>query len=90
MPLLDLGELRCEPNPMQNILNITFLNKSTANQGLLTITDVAGKSVSQQNILLSAGDNKFTVDALGNIPSGVYIVSLIVNDHVFSSKLLKN
>jgi len=74
---------------MQNILNITFLNKSTANQGFLTITDVAGKSVSQQNILLSAGGNKLTVDALGNIPSEVYIVSLIVNDHVFSSKLLK-
>lgn len=86
----NLGELRCEPNPMQNTLNITFLNKSLATQGLLTIMDVAGKTVFQQNMQLSKGENKLTVDALGSIPSGVYILSLQVKDVAFTSKVLKN
>ncbi len=84
------GELRCDPNPMQNSLRVAFTNTGVEVEGILSLTDLKGASVYQQTVLLQSGENILSMDALEKIPAGVYMVSLKVNDTIISSKVLKN
>lgn len=83
-------ELRCDPNPMQNALRVGFTNAGLTTEGVLSLTDIAGILVHQQAITLQSGENNILLDNLEKIPKGVYMVSLRVNERIFSTKVIKN
>lgn len=86
----NLGELQCDPNPMQNSLRVAFTNIGTESEGVLSLTDFRGALVHQQMVRLQSGENILSIDTLEKIPAGVYLVKLKVNDAIISSKILKN
>jgi hypothetical protein len=85
-----LGELRCDPNPVQNFLRVAFTNTGEELEGTLSLTDIAGTLVYQQAAFLQSGENILVLDNLEKIPAGVYMVSLKVNERIVSSKVIKN
>ena len=62
------------PNPATDKLNIN-ISSSTYNTSTITIIDVYGKTIIQQNINLLVGDNTATI-YVKNLSTGNYVIKL--------------
>lgn len=77
------------PNPFNNALFIT-VESASASDALITVYDVMGKQVSTGTLQVSEGLNTLSVPDAGNLPKGVYYISITVNGQKQTSKLIKN
>jgi hypothetical protein len=68
------------PNPVQNALSIHFSGKS----GILQIYDISGKLLLQKPLT----ENEGSVDFSG-LESGIYIVNVMCDSKIFTSKIVK-
>lgn len=75
------------PNPVNQYMEIVF-NASAHSIGKLTITDVLGKVISQQELQIMGGENKITypADALAN---GYYLYTIQVGNAMVNGKFVK-
>lgn len=81
------NEMTITPNPSSNNVQIKIkINKAGA--GTITVFDAAGKMVLQQKTNLQSGNNSIAVNNITTLKEGYYIVRLLANDEIFSSKLL--
>ncbi|HTA62153.1 MAG TPA: alkaline phosphatase family protein [Bacteroidia bacterium] len=62
------------PVPAKQSLNID-LNSSSANKGEVSIYDVTGRLVKQEDVTIKTGDNNYTID-IQNINSGMYMIKV--------------
>ncbi|MEP7265656.1 MAG: T9SS type A sorting domain-containing protein, partial [Bacteroidota bacterium] len=62
------------PNPVHDLLHVTLLSPAT-NSFNLMITDVMGRTIQQEVVEASVGENKLTVNAHG-LAAGTYVLSL--------------
>lgn len=77
------ANLAVSPNPAHNILQVSWLQTSTA-AVTMTIYDVAGKVISTSTLTTNAGKNKQTLD-ISSLESGMYQV-VISNEKIFGAK----
>jgi hypothetical protein len=76
------------PNPVDNytILNL-FSDKQAA--GVLRVMDNSGRQILTKAIAVNNGNNSIMVDQLGYLPKGIYMVQVLLNNHLYNQKLLK-
>lgn len=78
------------PNPASNNENVTvLLNAENATNSIIRIIDISGRIVNESNQQLNAGINQIPV-AVTSIESGMYIVSVSIDNSVLTQKLIIN
>lgn len=81
------NEITIAPNPSNNSAQIKIkLQKNTP--GYISVIDAAGKTVLYQKATLLAGNNTIVINNITTLSEGYYLVRLIANDEIFTSKLL--
>lgn len=76
------------PNPFGNKINV-LLTSNTYNEGVLRLVDTKGHTVYHEKMSLSIGDHYINLDVDGNLPPGMYILTLTDGRGVKSAKLIK-
>ncbi|NII26831.1 T9SS type A sorting domain-containing protein [Pseudoflavitalea sp. X16] len=73
-----------------------FTNKVWVKVGLisaghvhLSVTDLGGRVIKSMQLLLPAGENTVSVDELGSLPKGTYLLRVTIDDKITSMKLMK-
>ncbi len=79
--------LNVYPTVIQSYATINIQVSERENTSLL-VTDMFGKKVMQQQLLLNAGTNNLTVNGFEKFLKGVYIISLRTGSGIFSSKVV--
>ncbi len=76
------------PNPVDNyaILNL-FADKP--DNGMLRLIDNSGRQILTKSFTITNGNNSIMVDQLGNLPRGVYIIQVMVNNNLYNQKIIK-
>lgn len=88
-PQLGNDVLAVYPNPASNEgLNIAFASNK-AEVAVITITDIAGKTVVVESVQAVVGQNRVKVPT-SSMDSGVYFVSVFLNGTTQNIKLIKN
>ena len=77
------------PNPVIDKLNISIHSDVTSMSSLKVINNV-GQIVFRQSNKLVKGDNLIFISSLSNLPKGIYILQVLINDEVLNVKILKN
>jgi alpha-tubulin suppressor-like RCC1 family protein len=85
-PPLSLGQInqnepKIYPNPTNNLLNIEFENSSLLKN--ISVFNVEGK------LLLEFKNIESTID-ISSLPAGLYLIKMIYEKEVFTSKIIKN
>jgi hypothetical protein len=85
------ASLLAYPNPFNSADEVHLtLESAYAGNGSITVTDMTGRIVRQQNVSLSTGNNNVTVERLNDLKAGVYMVRLAMpNGQAQSLKVLK-
>lgn len=76
------NQINIYPNPIQNIATFEFPKNSLENK--LIISNISGNKIFNKTIY----DNKFNYD-FSNLPSGMYIATIIQDNKTTSKKLIK-
>ncbi len=76
------------PNPVDNY---TILNLYSDKQGAgeLRVVDNSGRQIRTKNITVNTGNNSIMIDQLENLPKGMYVVQAMLNNNLYTVKLLK-
>ncbi|HEV3222849.1 MAG TPA: T9SS type A sorting domain-containing protein [Puia sp.] len=76
------------PNPVDNyaILN---LYASKPDNGMLRLMDNSGRQILTKSFTINNGNNSIMVDQLGNLPKGIYIIQVMVNNNLYNQKIIK-
>jgi hypothetical protein len=84
---IDSGqEVVIAPNPTNGFTQL-FLNSNESSNGVISLFDITGKLVLQQNIALSKGVNILQLD-LSDYKSGLYVLTTQWENRVFQTKLI--
>lgn len=62
------------PNPNEGIFTLELMSNQALN-GLMTMVNIAGKTVKQNNVNMTRGTNKMMINA-SDLPSGIYFVKI--------------
>lgn len=85
-----LNGLNIYPNPTKGIVTINFNAIATGNI-LYSLKDVAGKTILDEKLNVSHGQNNIIIDfAQHHISNGVYFVELQIKDQVIIQKIIFN
>ncbi len=79
-------EVVIAPNPANGFAQV-FLNSTESLNGVISLFDITGKMVFQQNVALSKGANTLQLD-LTEYNSGLYLLTTQWGNRVFQSKLI--
>ena len=79
-------QLTIMPNPTEGSSRIR-MNSSKESQAILSVFDITGKMVYQENFALVKGENLRELD-MSSRPSGLYLVQLKQGDTLFRTKLI--
>lgn len=84
-----VGRLSVSPNPFYDNLRVSVHHEGENEQGLLEVHDPQGKVISSKSILLAPGENTLELEGLGNLPAGVYNISLVAARGVYVGQAIK-
>jgi hypothetical protein len=76
------------PSPFTDKVNITVANEK-ATRTEVEIFDNAGKLVVKYARVVNQGINNITIENLGKLAPGVYIIKVKLDENVFTRKLIK-
>jgi hypothetical protein len=78
------------PNPIENNLTIELESIETGVAKLL-VTDMAGKTVSEIELNIGIGYNKFDINNFAHINKGIYLINVVTNGTtIYQNKFIKN
>jgi hypothetical protein len=81
--------VKVAPNPVSERLNVTF-NSNEQFNAQITVSDLAGRQISAQNVQILRGGNNLDVQ-MSNVNSGIYFVQMRqTNRLMFTEKVVKN
>ena len=85
-----ISDLFVFPNPAQEhaIVSFSLKENEPVSIGVFDVTGRKVQAVLEEN--LSAGEHKFDIPFGGKLKAGMYFITLIVNNHVLSQKLIVN
>jgi hypothetical protein len=79
-------ELSVHPNPFNNTIHISY-NGKNQEEAVVSLTDISGRSILNQSIVLQNGTNSINVP---QIAAGTYILSIKDrNGNVYTNKMIK-
>ncbi len=81
------NNLKIFPNPTSDLINISFDALTNAN-GEISISNTIGDVVYKQSIEASAGGNSWKID-LGENASGVYFITIKIDDQFITKQIIK-
>jgi Metallo-peptidase family M12/Secretion system C-terminal sorting domain/Reprolysin family propeptide len=81
-----ISEFKTTPNPAQDLFQIQF-DTDTALEAQLIITDLTGRTASQQRIQANEGHNRIQVP-VQDLGEGLYYVTLRAGDQILTEKLI--
>ena len=82
--------LKCFPNPFSDGFMLTFDAVQTDESALLTVSDLTGRVLRQQNVYVAPGRNLFNVTDMADLPAGNYTASLTVSEQPHTVKVVKS
>jgi len=77
------------PNPFISNLKV-YLNSNDDEAASIKIISLNGSTAVSRSLDIKKGDNIITVDNLGNLPKGVYLIKLDSKTGTLTRKILKN
>ena len=77
--------LQLSPNPANNMVYIGFSDPGFNGEAIIYLYNIVGERKLEKKVLLSG---QYELDIM-NIPPGIYIVNVIMDDHTFTGKLVK-
>ncbi len=77
-----------KPNPFVSYIDVSVQLKA-ASVITARLSDQSGRLVYSHNFGGQVGENKLTLDNVGNLRSGIYILELTVDDEIIREKLVK-
>ncbi len=81
-------KLMAYPNPFENKLKID-VNTTLSSNATITLIDVQGKQIVQQNEQLQVGKNTIMLNQLNSLTAGLYLLQINQNGKISSIKLMK-
>ena len=76
------------PNPVDNYA-IVNLYSDKPGSGVIRLIDEAGRQILTKSFTVMAGNNNLTVDQLGHLPKGIYVVQVMLNNNLYNQKIVK-
>ena len=76
------------PNPVDNYAILNLYTEKPDN-GMLRLIDNSGRQILTRSITVTNGNNSIMVDQLGNLPRGIYIIQVMVNNNLYNQKIIK-
>jgi len=83
----DNTAIRIAPNPAKDIAFVSFDNSVFQNDVTVTVNDLTGRSIQENNVHLARGVNNIKLD-LENIPAGMYLVNITNGKESATQKLV--
>ena len=84
----DVFEVNISPNPVKDILSISFKLASLSDIRII-VFDELGRVVKKEKVVKGyAGNNKLSLD-VSNLHSGIYFVSLNINNEIVTNQIFK-
>jgi hypothetical protein len=80
------SDLSLYPNPNNGNFNLNFVAEG-AGSATLFVADLTGKTVTNQTITLTEGENNIPVSLDGVVP-GIYLVRFTVGENTFTQKVI--
>lgn len=84
-----LAALIAAPNPFSSEVTLTLPAQEGTRSGTVVVTDMLGRTVFNQPLLLSAGTSQVQLPELTSLPKGLYQLRLSLNGEQQALKLLK-
>jgi len=81
------SELLIKPNPASSFATLHF-NSELTGKATLKITDNAGQVVAIQKENVAKGKNSLEISNLSRLGNGIYSVQLIINNEIYTVKLV--
>jgi hypothetical protein len=87
---LDQAELKFSvfPNPTTDYAVLRF-SSDKQSVALMKLMDNSGREIMLKSFTVTNGNNSLMVDQLGNLPKGIYVIQVLVNNSLYNSKLVK-
>ncbi len=76
------------PNPALSY-TVLSIHSDRAGNGTLRVIDNSGRTVENKSFVANTGNNSILIDQLGNLPRGIYIVQVVLNNTLYNQKLVK-
>jgi methionine-rich copper-binding protein CopC len=76
------------PSPFTDKVSISISSESST-QALVKLHDITGRIISQQKAMVNKGVTTVTVENLGNLAKGMYVVEVNCNGTNYTQKLVK-
>jgi len=76
------------PNPASDFAVVNLYSDKQA-VAMMKLMDDSGKQLLYQSYTINNGNNSLMIDKLTNLPKGIYIVQVILNNTVYNEKLIK-
>lgn len=83
------NDIKVYPNPFSNIVNVE-INATESIETVVKITDITGKLVASQTVMLNIGVNHVSINNIDKLSNGVYFVSVTNNSTNEVVKVLKH
>lgn len=83
---LTTSDLSLYPNPNNGNFNLNFVAEGAGNATLF-VADITGKTVTNQTITLTEGENNIPV-SLDGVAPGIYLVRFTVGENTFTQKVI--
>lgn len=77
------------PNPVKGRCNLQFDHTGASREGVLQISNAQGVVVFSQGQPLVLGSQSITVTSFAHLPAGVYQVSILTSDRIYSAKVVQ-
>jgi hypothetical protein len=79
-------EMQVSPNPFVQTLTVRFNSNEKTTNASVRIINLSGQTVINKGVSVNKGFNNVQLNGLSNLPSGVYVASLIVNGKVIENQ----
>jgi hypothetical protein len=76
------------PNPVDNFAIVNLYSDKPGN-GVLRLIDEAGRQILVKSFTVIGGNNNLTVDQLGHLPKGIYVIQVMLNNNLYNQKIVK-
>jgi hypothetical protein len=83
-----VNAIQIRPNPVTGNNLILGISLQQSNKTTIQVVGVDGKVLARKNVDLVVGVNTVSVD-ISNVPTGIYLVQIQLNDEVASKKFIK-
>jgi len=76
------------PNPVDNYAIVNLYSDKPGN-GVVRLIDEAGRQILVKSFIAVSGNNNLTVDQLGHLPKGIYVIQVMLNNNLYNQKIVK-